>query len=126
MEPDSRNFIMSGWKNQNEFLNIIDMGISNVLSGKMQLKIQNHQEDTTMHPLGKISLDAASSSYIGNKLLKRDLSNLRKMRKTTFFPNEVRKMEVDNSIIGGYFRKYDNGLMEYDIIFKFGSGEVET
>lgn len=58
-EPDVRNFIKSGWKNQNEFLNIIDFGISNVLSGKMQLKIESHQEDKQKHPLGKVSLDTS-------------------------------------------------------------------
>lgn len=35
-------------------------------------------------------------------------------------------MDVDNVIIGGYFKKYDNNLIEYDILFKFGSGEVDT
>lgn len=73
-----------------------------------------------MHPYGKLSLDSQSADYVGNKLLKADLSNIDKSRKTTFFPQEVIKLDVGNVIMHGYSRSFGS-VIEYDIIFKLAT-----
>jgi hypothetical protein len=60
------------------------------------------------------------------KLLKSDLSNRDMNRERYFFPYETRFLQQDDYIIGGFARRYDNGLLEYDIIFRLSYDGRET
>ena len=51
------------------------------------------------------------------KLLLADMSNIDEDRKNNFFPNKTVMLTADNTIKSGYYRQYDNGLIEYDIIY---------
>ena len=50
------------------------------------------------------------------------MSNRDNSREHYMFPSETRFLQTDDSIIGGYARRYDNGLLEYDIIFRLSYG----
>lgn len=128
-EPNPDNFPKSGWSNENEYINILDYGIESLLSSKIEAVLKTHREDKQYHPFGKINIDNPSSpDYITRKLLQKDLNNLDSKRSTTFFPTRVEKLDVGDVITNGYMRKYDTGLLEYDITFKLGSedSDLET
>ena len=92
----------SGWENENKYLTILDFGIASLLSAQVQSDIASHQEDISMHPYGKLSLNESNADYIRNKLLKNDMSNIDASRTTTFFPQEVVKLDIGNVIMHGY------------------------
>lgn len=55
--------------------------------------------------------------------MKADLSNANSKREYFFFPYTTGFLPVkkdDKVIINGAYRYYDNGLLEYDIVYRFG------
>lgn len=66
--------------------------------------------------------DSKKAKDIDNILAKRDMSNLSPSRENVFFPYETYTLQpaTDDAITHGICRKYDNGLMEYDITFRLG------
>lgn len=112
----------SGWENENKYLTILDFGIQGMLSSRVNADIAAHQLDKELHPLGSISQDSSRSDYIGNKLLSSDFTNIDDKRSTTFFPQEVIKLDVGNVITHGYCRKFGK-IMEYDIVFKLATDD---
>lgn len=121
-EPNSKNFQRSGWEDKNPCLNILDYGIESLLSAKVEMPFEAHETDKDMHPFGPVSMDSMNPNYISKALLRTDLANISHTRETTFFPSQVTKLTSDNAILHGYMRVYDNKLLEYDIVFKLGSG----
>lgn len=118
-----RLFEKLGWKNKYDYKSMLDYGLSSVLTDKVNLRMESHESDELYHPLGRVSEDETDPDYVGNKLLKRDLSNLDQTRKQNFFPHEVKWMTVNAAIVNGFYRIYANKIIEYDIIFKFGASE---
>lgn len=110
----------SGWDDQNQYLTVLDYGIEQLLSSKVQTEIVEHQE-SKYHPFGKVSLDPNSSDYVGHDLLLRDFTNIDDSRKTSFFPHIVEKLNTSrNAILNGYMRVFGD-VIEYDVLFKFGN-----
>ena len=60
------------------------------------------------------------------KLLKSDLSNRDTNREHYFFPYETRFLQKDDYILDGFARRYDNGLLEYDITFRMSYDGIAT
>lgn len=113
----------SGWKNQNKQLSILDYSIMNVISANAQNVVKQHQDNELMHPYGKISLDSESVDNISNKLLKSDLSNIDRNRKSVFFPQYMKKLDAGNAIVTGYSRNFGS-IVEYDIILKLANADM--
>ena len=42
-----------------------------------------------------------------------------------FFPSVTRYLEPDDSIIHGFYRRYDTGYIEYDILFRLAYTNVK-
>lgn len=59
-----------------------------------------------------------SKSYNDTKLLLNDMTNIATERKKNFYPYFTGTMKADDVILDGSYRKWDNGLLEYDIFFK--------
>ena len=120
-------FVDSGWKNMNDNLNILSYGVVTALSGRVDIKFSEHQESKQYHKFGKIqNLNKDEPNHISTKILTKDLADLNENREKVFFPNEVKRLPQDSTcIMNGYYRKYDNGILEYDIIFKLGEDEVD-
>lgn len=66
-----------------------------------------------MHPTGRLGIDDSTIAF-------KTLDNLDDNRKIFFYPNHVQSLHPDTTILDGYMRKWDCGLLEYDIIFKVG------
>lgn len=120
-----------GWKDLNPDVNILnEFGLERKMSSWISKKFSAHQDDQSMHPLGRISYGMKKpSSDITTKVALRDMSNLDDSREQTFFPYQTTylKTEANSPIVGGYCRKYDNGLLEYDITFRLSySGVAEV
>ena len=117
----------SGWENKNRYLTIFDYGIESFLSSLVSLQVQKHQDDKSKHPFGKVSLDSTNSAYIGNSLLKKDMSNIDDNRSTVFFPQVVQRLDSNAVITTGYMRVYGKDVnashcvVEYDIVLKLAS-----
>jgi hypothetical protein len=60
---------------------------------------------------------------ISDKLMKTDLSNRNLNRRNFQFPyvtGFLPETTNDNVILNGHYRLYDCGLIEYDIVYRFG------
>jgi hypothetical protein len=53
-------------------------------------------------------------------LLLADLSNADKNRETIFYPYYTHKIEPDNTILYGYYRVWDSGTLEIDLVYRLG------
>lgn len=75
-----------------------------------------HEKDTALsaHTYGKIN------DINDLKILDSTLLNIDQKRVKFLYPYNVRKLTNDNVIQHGYYRKWQNGVIEYDIIFKVG------
>ena len=114
---------MSGWENKNRYLTIFDYGIENYLKALVNDKFQQHENELSYHPFGKISIDPSSDSYIGNKLLQKDMSNIDDTRSTVFFPYYMQRLDAGTAILNGYMRDYGH-VIEYDVILKLASNDI--
>lgn len=116
----------SGWKDENEIVNILDMGLRTSLRRYLNSEFNDHVSE--YHPLGRIEYRSNKSSdkdYIDNKILRNDFSNLKTNRETNQFPYKTAFLSSNNTILQGFYRLYDNGLIEYDIIFRMGYAGTE-
>ena len=114
---------MSGWEDQNRYLTILDYGIEAFLQSLVNIKVDEHQKDPTMHPLGKVSIDKNDDNYIGKSLLQKDMSNIDAVNATTIFPHHVQKLNSGYAVMDGYMRNYGK-ILEYDIIVKLASNSM--
>lgn len=114
---------LSGWEDKNRYLTILDYGIESYLQSLVDIKLDAHQDDPSMHPLGKVSLDKDDEHYIGHALLKKDMSNIDFAHTTTIFPQHVQKLNNGVAVMNGYMRNYGK-VLEYDVIVKLASSSV--
>ena len=75
-EPIESFLKSSGWENKNRYLTIFDYGIEDFLKGQVEAAFDSHEASKEYHPFGEVSLDPGSSAYVGNSLLKKDMSNI--------------------------------------------------
>lgn len=76
----------------------------------------NHQgntDDLSAHPTGKLSLTDSSKLFT-------TVQNIKEDRSKFFYPGYLESMVADDTTYYGYMRKWDNGLLEYDLTFRLG------
>lgn len=67
------------------------------------------------HPTKELGIDKSTVAFTS-------FDNIEDDRKTFFYPSHLETLTPDNSIIGGYMRKWDDGMLEYDVLFRVGYG----
>lgn len=74
-----------------------------------------HELNTALsvHPSGKLGFNESTVLY-------RDFDNISEDHKNIFYPYAIESFVQDKSVYHGYMRKWDNGLLEYDLTFKLG------
>lgn len=133
IDPETYSFENSGWQNEIEYAHLLKIGADKLLKAEVRNMWLRHSLDDKYHKLGKLSPDIASQDYVERKLLNRNLGqaypNIGLMissRKEMHFPYQAFSLAPDTSVVNGICRRYDCGLIEYDIVFKFGmSNAVE-
>ncbi len=120
-----------GWKNLNPNIDILTQyGIEKKLNSYITRVFKSHTDNEEFHKYGKLTYGKqAGKNHIDQKVAKRNPNNLNSDRENHFFPYQtycLKKIEND-PIMNGYCRKYDNGLMEFNIVFRLGYvGYLET
>lgn len=112
-------FDASGWRNENEFGSIfykntaLDLFIKNYLNLNLN---KLHESNVKYHKFGLLS----SLQDVKEKVLNVNLENGNPNRTRIFFPTFCGVIEPNGNIINGIYRKWDNGLLEYNITYKIG------
>ena len=83
-----------------------------VQRSKMSFK-DTHELNLAMHPSGELGFKKSNILY-------KTFDNIEANRKTMFYPYEIQSFVSDNTTYYGYMRKWDNGLLEYDLTFRLG------
>lgn len=117
-EDELYSFDKSGWKDRNEYNTFLNNEVSAYINQILNKHIDIfHNFDKDYHPFSTIkNIDDASK-----KIMLTDMSNIDKDRNQMFFPFQTFPLQKDNTIIGGYCRQWDNGLLEYDVLFQLGN-----
>ena len=122
-DNDQYTFEKSGWKDKNEYNTFLNSDVSSYIVMQFNKYIDSfHGYDQEYHKFGKLEND--EDAYA--KIMLNDVTNIDENRKQIFYPNVTFCLTEDNVILNGICRKWDNGLLEYDIVFKLGStGNVQ-
>ena len=119
---EGESFEKYGWKDLNPNIDAMaEFGLEKKMSAWIAKKFKEHQDSKDDHPLGKLSYGGDKpSTDITSKVASRDMSNLDASRQQTFFPYHTTYLKTSSAspIVSGQCRKYDNGLLEYDIVFR--------
>ena len=102
-------------------MTILDYGILELLSANSAESIISHEDNASMHPYGKVSIDPDSPYSIEDKILKSNMSNVNYSTQKVFFPTLVKRLDSGDAVVTGYMRKFSNKIVEYDIILKLAS-----
>jgi len=79
------------------------------------MMVEDHENNVSYHRYGEMRL-----SNIDDFILKGDISNIKEDREHLFFPYETHFLKKDNCIKYGQYRKWDCGVLEYDVVFQLG------
>lgn len=107
----------SGWMDENEDADITSFGIDKLVQRLINGKLISHETNTDQHKYGSLKNYKTDVDAI---LMTNDLANRNRNRDTNFYPYRNQELNADNTIITGFYRKYDTGLIEYDIVFRLG------
>lgn len=113
-QPD---FDRYGWKDENSYLEIDDYGIREKLRRYFALRFGVHERDGAYHRFGALPAD---ESEINKKVMLADLSNADSKRDMIFYPYYTHKINPDGSILYGFYRVWDSGTLEVDIVYRLG------
>ena len=114
-------FDATDWKNEYPSGSIYTDYFAEFTADNIMKRLNEAHQATSKHPLGELK----SFSDIKEKVLLKDMSNIDSNRKKIFFPNESFAVQETKSILAGSCRKWDCGLLEYDLTFKLGDSEYE-
>lgn len=117
----SKSFSDLGWKDLNPNIDILTQyGIEKRLRTYITKMFKLHTDDELLHKYGKLSYDTKSRNSLSAKIALNDFSNIDSSREQNFFPYKTvcLQSKENNAIINGFVRQYDNGLLEYDIVFR--------
>lgn len=115
-EHNGRTFEENGWETLSLDVDIYSLDIVEKLNGVVYQYFNSHQN--LDHPYGILTAE-----NVDKILMRADMSNRNTSRNSIFFPYTTGFLPVDKSdkvILNGCYRHYDNGLLEYDIVFRFG------
>lgn len=110
-----------GWVDLNPEIDILkDFGLDKAINTFLMRRFKQHTEDETKHPYGKIFYSGQLTTDIEKKIARSDLANVNPHRENTFFPYHTFYLNPskDDPIMSGNCRRYDNGLLEYDLVFR--------
>ena len=85
--------------------------------------MNQHSKQETYHRFGKLPGDEAE---VNKKVLLADLSNVDSSRETVFYPYYTRKIQPNDQVLYGFYRVWDEGTLEVDLVFRLGfHGEIQ-
>ena len=113
-----KDFTKSNWKELNSFFSTyhanngenISSLTKHIVSSNFNL---SHETDTTLHKFG-----AVNENTITDKVLRKDFSNIADARSAVFWSYETKK--VSGNGFSGYYKKWGNGVIEYDLTYNLG------
>ena len=118
-----RSYEQNGWEVLSIDTDIYSTDVFDKINRVVYQAIKDHQDGE--HPFGEITLD-----NMDDKFMRTDMSNANTRREQFFFPyvtGFLPARENDNVILNGAYRYYDNGLLEYDIVYRFGYvGQIDV
>ena len=114
--PDFEKY---GWKNQNDKFDPDRMGLSAYTARTTGQIMRRHETDPEDHFFGRLSFEPTDADYYDWKLMRSDVSNVEAHRDSVFYPYRTGHFETD-SIVNGTYRAWDNGLLEFDIVYRLG------
>ena len=119
-KPNPQDFVESGWKNENEHKTILDYGLETTIQRYARKMINDHQNGD-LHSLGSLS----GQAQFDRKLLRKDFTNRITSRDTNFYPYQTMDMldadpSLSDVVLDGSYRVYDNGMLEYDVLYRMG------
>lgn len=101
-----------------EYGTMIDGDLSAYVLNVFNLNLQTfHNLSEKYHKFGELTEE---QEFDDKKLLRNDFSNLDEDREQNFYPYETVFLSTNNVILDGFYRRWDNGLLEYDIIYRLG------
>ena len=115
-EADGLSFEDNGWETLSLDVDIYSMDVMARLERLVYQAFKSHQDGE--HPFGVLTRE-----NIDSRFMRADLSNANIKRELFFFPYTTYFLPAkkdDKVILNGSYRYYDNGLIEYDIIYRFG------
>ena len=83
-----------------------------VLQKKNIFRSQHEQSDD-LHPTRELGFSKST-------VLFKNLTNIDSQQSSFMYPSHIEMLHNDDTIQHGYLRKWENGLLEYDIVFKVG------
>lgn len=118
-------FEPSGWRDMYEYGSMVDNDLSSYILRIFNINLETfHNLVEKYHKFGSLT---TSADYDDTKLLRSDFSNIESDRESNFYPYQTVILSSNNVILNGQYRKWDNGLLEYDIVFRLGySGDSKT
>lgn len=104
--------VLGALNSENDSMTPKDYADSYVSNSKKTF-IDQHQDNTApgAHPTDKLGMKESS-------ILFRTFDNISDDRSHFHYPYELQSYVADDSVYSGYMRKWDNGLLEYDLVFK--------
>ena len=119
----TESFTGSGWVDQCKFSSLYNTYLGRYVEESLSHDITyGHDQSDTYHHFGTLS----SVQEYDRKVMKSDLTNRNKDRDRIIFPYETVNLKPDNVIVGGFYRRWDNGLLEYDIRYRVGYVDSDT
>lgn len=108
----------SAWQDKNQLAGIIKNSFKAYVLENISRKFSLlHANNATYHKFKNLT---DNPTYNETKLLLKNLDNIEVSRKTNFYPYETIQCSPDTVIQKGFYRKWENGLLEYDLTFRLG------
>ena len=115
------SFEDSGWLIKNSVSIFLNHTITTYINSIYKKKLLVlHDYNLSYHKYGEIP----DMPALNTKVLKKDFSNIKEDRETNFYPHETIALQSDDVIVSGWYRRWDNGLLEYDIIYKLAYSKM--
>ncbi len=114
------SFIENGWKDENEKINILDLGLSDRILRFVKAEMKEHELNEDVHKFGRLT---SNPGFNATKLMDRELTNISPDRDINFYPDEFNRLEPRGAIVSGCYRKTPRGkygVLEYDLVFRVG------
>lgn len=117
------SFEKTGWKDKNSFVTMFSTLVTGYIKKYIDSKLlPSHEISSEYHPYGVIK----NEDDLNKVILKKDFSNIDINRFSNYFPYETGPLLPDNTISYGYYRKWDCGLLEYNICFTLGRDSTDS
>lgn len=112
-----------GWKDENSYIDIEDYGIRAKLRRYFTQRFDSHENTDLYHRFGVLRNNEIE---INKKILLSDLTNADKDRELVFYPYYTCAIQPDNAVLQGFYKVWDSGIIELDIVYRMGyRGQVQ-